>query len=165
MQSLISRAGALHCPHVARCKIRSSKFFFNCIFSCVKELKYSFSSCCWLAKISSPSAVKESYVFDGFILFSLIFQVIQLDCLHQWGKRSCNTYLREGSHLVSLQLGACWQILGCTNLEHDEVGNNGHFLRIWNRISCYRQKLAGAVHYAGCKHGLKLESAAGKMTC
>ena len=41
-------------------------------------------------------------------------------------KWSYNTYLREGNHLVSLQLGACWQILGCTNLAHDEVGNNGH---------------------------------------
>lgn len=61
---------------------------------------------------------------------SLVFQIIQLDNLHQLGKRSCNTYLREGNHLDFLQLGACWQILGCTNLEHDEVGNNGHSWRI-----------------------------------
>lgn len=104
---------------------------FNSIFSYVKELKYIPLLLDLLAKnFLTLRCRKILCISDVFLLSSLLFQIIQLDCLYQLGKQSRNTYLREGNHLVSLQLAACWQILGCTNLQHDEVGNNGRSWRI-----------------------------------
>lgn len=39
------------------------------------------------------------------------------------------------------------------------------FLKNLKRDQLLLAKMTGAVHYAGCKHGLKSESAAGKMAC